>query len=39
MRKYSEIKEKVNFDVIKKTDEGLAYLTHYLHHNKNTKKI
>ena len=35
MKKYSEIKEKVNFDVIKETDEGLAYLTHYLHHNKN----
>jgi len=35
MRKYSEIKEKINFNVIKENGEGLAYLTHYLHHNKN----
>lgn len=34
MKKYSGIKEWVNFDVIKKIDEDLAYLTYYLHHNK-----
>ncbi len=35
MKKYSDLKEKVNFDVLKETEEGLAYLTHYIHHNKN----
>lgn len=33
--KYSQIKEKIKSNVIKEEGENLAYLTHYLHHNKN----
>ena len=32
---YSEIKEKINSNVLKEQSENLAYFTHYLHHNKN----
>ena len=32
---YSEIKEKINSNVLKEQSEDLAYFTHYLHHNKN----
>lgn len=35
MKKYSELKEKINIDVVKEKGEGLSYLTHYLHHIKN----
>ncbi len=35
MKKYSEIRAEINSDVLKETDEGLAYFTHYLHNNKN----
>jgi len=35
MRKYSELKDKINIDVVKEKDEGLSYLTHYLHNSKN----
>ncbi len=34
MKKYSEIREALKLDVVKEKDEGLAYLTHYLHQNK-----
>ena len=30
--KYSQIKEKVNSNVVKEESENLAYLSHYLHH-------
>ena len=32
--KYSEIKQKINFDILKETDENLAYITHYFHQYK-----
>jgi len=35
MKKYSELKEKINIDIVKEKGEGLSYLTHYLHHRKN----
>ncbi len=35
MKKYSELREIVNIDVVKEKGEGLSYLTHYLHHRKN----
>jgi len=35
MKKYSEIKEKMNIDIVREKEEGLSYLTHYLHHNQN----
>jgi DNA (cytosine-5)-methyltransferase 1 len=35
MKKYSEIKKKINFDILKEEDQGLAYLSHYLHNNGN----
>ncbi len=35
MKKYSELKDKINIDVVKEKTEGLSYLTHFLHHNKN----
>jgi len=34
-RKYSEIREKLNFVIDKKTTDEMAYLTHYLHNHKN----
>ncbi|MCK5782329.1 MAG: DNA cytosine methyltransferase [Flavobacteriales bacterium] len=33
--KYSEIKEKINCNVLKEEGNNLAYLTHYLHNSKN----
>ena len=33
---YSEIKEKINSNVLKEQGDNLAYFTHYLHHNKNS---
>jgi len=33
--KYSQIKEKIKSNIVKDGSENLAYLTHYLHHNKN----
>jgi len=35
MKKYSELKNKINIDVVKEKAEGLSYLTHFLHHNEN----
>jgi DNA (cytosine-5)-methyltransferase 1 len=35
MKKYSELKEEINIDVLKEPGEGAAYFTHYLHSNKN----
>src|SRR5579862_5825017 len=34
-KKYSEIREKLNFQIDKKNDSGLAHLTHYLQNHKN----
>ncbi len=34
-RKYSEIREKLNFVIDKKTTDDLAHLTHYFHNYKN----
>lgn len=34
-RKYSEIREKLNFVIDKKTTDDMAHLTHYLHNHKN----
>ena len=33
--KYSKMKEKIKFDILKDKSEDLAYLTHYLQHNQN----
>ncbi len=33
--KYSELKNKLNYNILKTTDEGPAYFTHYLQHSKN----
>jgi DNA (cytosine-5)-methyltransferase 1 len=33
--KYSEVKEKIKFDVLKETSEFPAFFTHYLHHQIN----
>ncbi len=33
--KYSELKKQINIDTLKDTTENLAYLTHYLHNQKN----
>jgi DNA (cytosine-5)-methyltransferase 1 len=35
MKKYSEIKKKLNIEIDKHLNDGFAYLTHYWHHNKN----
>jgi len=35
MKKYSELKKKIKVDILKEKGEGLAYLTHYLHHSDN----
>ncbi len=35
MKKYSELKNKIKVDIVKEKEEGLSYLTHYLHHHKN----
>ncbi len=35
MKTYSELKEKIKFNIIRDNDEGLAYLTHFLQHRKN----
>jgi len=34
MKKYSEIKKKLNIEIDKHLNDGFAYLTHYWHHNK-----
>lgn len=34
-RKYSEIREKLNFVIDKKTTDEMAHLTHYFHNHKN----
>ncbi|RKQ49244.1 DNA (cytosine-5)-methyltransferase 1 [Roseivirga pacifica] len=34
-RKYSEIREKLNFIIDKKTTDDMAHLTHYFHNHKN----
>lgn len=34
-KKYSEIKESLNFQVVKETENSLAYLTHYFQNHKN----
>lgn len=34
-RKYSEIREKLNFVIDKKTTDDMAHLTHYFHNHKN----
>ena len=34
-RKYSEIREKLNFVIDKKTTDDMAHFTHYLHNHKN----
>jgi DNA (cytosine-5)-methyltransferase 1 len=34
-RKYTEIREKLNFVIDKKTTDGMAHLTHYFHNHKN----
>ncbi|RLD67303.1 MAG: DNA (cytosine-5-)-methyltransferase [Bacteroidetes bacterium] len=34
--KYTEVKKKFGLDILKSTDEGLAFLTHYLHNNRNS---
>ncbi len=36
---YSEIKEKINFNILKEDSENLAYISHYLHnHDERTSK-
>ena len=35
VKKYSEIRQKLQIDVDKKTDNGLAKFTHYLQNHKN----
>lgn len=35
MKKYSEIKKKLNIEIDKHLNDGFAYLTHFWHHNKN----
>lgn len=35
IRKYSEIREKLNFVIDKKTTDEMAHLTHYFHNHKN----
>lgn len=34
--KYSDIKRDINFSILKESDENLAYLTHFLHHQEET---
>ena len=34
-KKYSEIKAKLQIDISKSTDNGLAHLTHYFQNHKN----
>lgn len=34
--KYSDIKRDINFSILKETNENLAYLTHFLHHEGET---
>ena len=34
--KYSQIKDNINYNVLKENDDGVAYLTHFVHHNQNT---
>ncbi len=34
--KYSDIKRDINFNILKESNENLAYLTHFLHHQEET---
>ncbi len=37
MKKYSEIKKEIRINTVKKTNEGYAYFTHFLHNKKEEK--
>jgi len=37
--KYSLIKDSIKYNVLKETNDGLAYLTHFIHHNQSATAI